>query len=139
MKISSKIATWLGSLSAICGLFIYIVAPDKTIPALSFLAIAILSSLFLGVSERTNLFRILKTRSAIHGTNALVLTLIFLGILVFINLIAFRHKQQFDFTESAFYTLSPQTKKIIGSLPREVSLTAFFQIESSEKKLFQNR
>ena len=139
MKISSKIATWLGSLSAICGLFIYIVAPDKTIPALSFLAIAILSSLFLGVSERTNLFRILKTRSAIHGTNSLVLTLILLGILVFINLIAFRHKQQFDFTESGFYTLSPQTRKIIGSLPREVSLTAFFQIESSEKKLFQNR
>jgi len=139
MKISSKIAAWLGSLSAICGLFIYFVAPNKTIPALSLLAIAILSSLFLGVSERTNLFRILKTRSAIHGTNSLILTLILLGILVFINLIAFRHKQQFDFTESAFYTLSPQSKKIIGSLPREVSLTAFFQIESSEKKLFQNR
>jgi len=139
MKTSSKIAAWLASLSAICGFFIYAVAPDKTTPALVLLAMTVLNTLLLGVSERKSLFRALKTRSAVHGTNSLILVVIFLGILVFINLIAFRHNQQFDFTESGFYTLSPQTKKIIASLPREVRLTAFFQIDSSEKKLFQDR
>ena len=139
MNTSSRIAAWLASFSAICGFFIYAVAPDKTIPALVLLAITVLSSLFLGVSERKNIFRILRTRSAVHGTNSLILLIVFLGILVFINLIAFRHKYQYDFTESGFYTLSPQTKKIIASLPREVRLTAFFQIDSPEKKLFQDR
>ena len=139
MKTFSKIAAWLASLSAIFGLFIYALAPDKLTPALVLLTISVLNILFLGISERKILFRALKTRSAVHGTNSLVLVVIFLGILVFINLIAFRHKQQFDFTESGFYTLSPQTKKIIASLPREVRLTAFFQIDSPEKKLFQNR
>jgi len=139
MKTSSIVAAWLASISAICGLFIYALAPDKTIPALVLLAITVLNTLYLGVSERKSLFRALKTRSAVHGTNSLVLVIIFLGILVFINLIAFRHNQQFDFTESGFYTLSEQTKKIIASLPREVRLTAFFQIDSPEKKLFQDR
>ena len=139
MKTSSKVAAWLASISAICGLFIYALAPDKTTPALVLLAITVLNTLLLGVSERKSLLRALKTRSAVHGTNSLVLVIIFLGILVFINLIAFRHNQQFDFTESGFYTLSPQTKKVIESLPREVRLTAFFQIDSPEKKLFQDR
>lgn len=139
MKTSTKIAAWLASLSAISGLFIYAIAPEKTTPALILLAITVLNTLLLGVSERKNLFRILKTRSAAHGANSLILTSIFLGILVFINLIAFRHNQQFDFTESGFYTLSPQTKKVIGSLPREVRLTAFFQMDSPKKTLFQDR
>jgi len=139
MKTSSKVAAWLASISAICGFFIYVLAPDKTTPALILLAITVLNTILLGVSERKNLLRALKTRSAVHGTNSLVLVVVFLGILVFINLIAFRHNQQFDFTESGFYTLSPQTKKIIASLPREVRLTAFFQIDSPEKKLFQDR
>ena len=139
MKTSSKIATWLASISAVCGLFIYTLAPDKTTPALVLLAITVLNTLLLGVSERKSLLRALKTRSAVHGTNSLVIVIISLGILVFINLIAFRNNQQFDFTESGFYTLSPQTKKVIESLPREVRLTAFFQIDSPEKKLFQDR
>ena len=139
MKTSCKVAAWLASFSAICGIFIYAIAPEKTTPTFILLAITVLSSLYLGISERRSLFRLLKTRSAIHGTNSLVLILIFLGILVFINLITLRHNHQFDFTESGFYTLSPQTKKIIGSLPREVRLTAFFQIDSPKKKLFQDR
>ena len=80
MKTSSKIAAWLASLSAIFGLFIYAVAPDKTTPALILLAITVLNTILLGVSERKNLLRALKTRSAVHGTNSLVLVVIFLGI-----------------------------------------------------------
>jgi ABC-type uncharacterized transport system involved in gliding motility auxiliary subunit len=139
MKTSSKIAAWLASLSAISAVFIYAIAPDKTTPSLILLAITAFNTLLLGVSERKILFRVLKTRSAAHGANSLILAGTFLGILVFINLIAFRHNQQFDFTESGFYTLSPQTKKVIASLPREVRLTAFFQMDSPEKTLFQDR
>ena len=90
MKTSSKVAAWLASISAICGFSIYVLAPDKTTPALILLAITVLNTILLGVSERKNLLRALKTRSAVHGTNSLVLVVIFLGILVFINLIAFR-------------------------------------------------
>ena len=91
MKTSSKVAAWLASISAICGLFIYALAPDKTIPALVLLAITVLNTLYLGVSERKSLSRALKTRSAAYGMNSLVLVIIFLGILVFI---LFPHRQK---------------------------------------------
>jgi ABC-type uncharacterized transport system involved in gliding motility auxiliary subunit len=139
MKTSSKVAVWLMSLSAICGLFIYVIAPDKTIPALVLLGLTIFNALFLAITERSNIFRAVKMRSTIHGTNSIILIVAVLGILIFINLIGYRHKQQYDFTESGFYTPSPQTKKIIGSLPREVKMTAFFQADSPEKRLFQDR
>jgi ABC-type uncharacterized transport system involved in gliding motility auxiliary subunit len=139
MKASSKIATWLASFSAVCGLFVYAIAPDKTIPIIVLATLTILNTLFLGVTERKSILRAFKTRTALHGTNSLILLVVFLGILVFINLIAFRHKYQYDFTESGFYTISPQTKKIVKSLPRHVKLTAFFQTDSLEKNLFQDR
>ena len=69
MKTSSKVAVWLTSLSAICGLFIYVIAPDKKIPALVLLGLTIFNALFLVITERNNIFRALKMRSAIHGTN----------------------------------------------------------------------
>jgi len=139
MKTSSRVAAWLASFSAVCGLFIYAIAPDKTTPVIIFVTLTILNTLFLATTERKNILHALKTRTALHGTNSLILLVVFLGILVFINLIAFRHKHQYDFTESAFYTISPQTKKIVKALPREVKLTAFFQTDSPEKNLFQDK
>ena len=83
MKTSSRVAAWLASFSAICGLFIYAVAPDKTTPAIILGSLTILNVLFLGIVERENIYRALKTRAALHGTNSLILITVFLGILVF--------------------------------------------------------
>ncbi|KMP12661.1 hypothetical protein UR09_00725 [Candidatus Nitromaritima sp. SCGC AAA799-A02] len=139
MKTSSRIAAWLASFFALSGLFIYAVAPDRTTPALALLGLTILNILFLCAVERKNIVHIMKTRTALHGANSLVLISVFLGILIFVNLIAFRHKHRMDFTETGFYTLSPQTRKIVESLPREIKMTAFFQTESPEKVSFQDR
>ena len=80
----------------------------------------------------------LKSRTAIYGTNTFVLVCVFLGILVFINFLAARHKHQFDLTSSGIFTLAPQSQKIVSNLPREVSITAFFQSESPTKPGFKS-
>ena len=41
-------------------------------------------------------------------------------------------------TAQGYYTLSPQTKKIAGALPREVKVTAFFQTEAPDKAKFKH-
>ena len=79
-----------------------------------------------------------KSRTAIHGTNTFVLACVFLGILVFINILSSRHKHRFDLTSSGIFTLAPQTQKIVANLPREISMTAFFQSESPTKSDFKN-
>jgi ABC-type uncharacterized transport system involved in gliding motility auxiliary subunit len=78
-----------------------------------------------------------KKRTAVYGANTFVLVCIFLGVLVFVNILSNRHKHRFDFTSSGIFTLAPQTKKIVSNLPREVSLTAFFQSESPVKPEFK--
>lgn len=79
-----------------------------------------------------------KSRTAIQGTNTFVLTCVFLGILVFANILSSRHKYRFDLTASGIFTLAPQTQKIVSNLPREISMTAFFQSESPTKSDFKN-
>ncbi len=80
----------------------------------------------------------LKSRTTLYGTNAFVLVCVFLGVLVFINILATRHKHRFDFTSSGIFTLAPQTRKIVTNLPREITMTAFFQSESPTKPEFKN-
>ena len=105
---------------------------------LSLTALSISNGIFLLVSEGTSLKKFFSSRMAQHGTNAIILTSVFLGVLIFTNLLIHRHKHRFDFTEANLFTLAPQTKKFIANLPREVNLTAFFQIETPEKNAFEN-
>lgn len=79
-----------------------------------------------------------KSRTAIYGANTFVLAVVFFGILVFANILTSRHKHRFDFTSSGIFTLASQTQKIVANLPREVTLTAFFQSESPTKAEFKN-
>ena len=139
MKTTSRIAAWLALFFAFSGLFTYVIAPDQTTPTFVLLGLAALNGLFFGIVERRTVIYTMKTRIAVHGANSLILLSVFLGILIFVNLIAFRHKQQFDFTETGFYTLSPQTEKVLRSLPREVKMTAFFQAESQGKNVFRDQ
>ncbi len=69
-------------------------------------------------------------RSWAYGSNAIVTTFVFVGILAFIVLIAERHQWRVDLTESGKYTLSSQTRKILDNLKEPVKVTAFCQSAS---------
>ena len=131
-------AGWLALTIGFAALFIYIILPDLKSVSGSLAIVSLLNGIFFLIVEGPRLKQRLSSRSALYGTNTIILTFIFLGILIFVNLLAFRHKHRFDFTEGSYFTLAPQTKKLISSLPREVQLTAFFQTESSEKIAFSN-
>ncbi len=138
MKKLSSIAGWLTLATGLTALFVYIVLPDLKNISLSLAVICFLNGIFFVWVEGPNIRKNLSSRSALYGANTLFLTLVFLGVLIFINLIAFRHKHSLDFTEGGYFTLAPQTKKFISNIPREVKLTAFFQTESPEKVAFAN-
>ena len=138
MKKLAPIAGWLAFIIGFAALFIYIILPELKSVSSSLAIVSLLNGIFFLVVEGPRLKQRLSSRSALYGTNTIILTIIFLGILIFVNLLAFRHKHRFDFTEGGYFTLAAQTKKIISKLPRDVQLTAFFQTESSEKIAFSN-
>jgi len=132
-----SISGWLGLFFLLVGLFVYIVVPSETEIAASLAIVGLINVGFFVFSEKTKIKKIITGRTAVHGVNSAILTIAFLGILVFVNLLLSRHNHRFDFTEGGIYTLSPQTTKVISSLNKEVKMTAFFQTEAPEKADFQ--
>lgn len=71
--------------------------------------------------------RVLLTgRQARYGSNALVLTLAFTGILVVANYLVSQYPKRWDLTEDSSRTLLPETLEALNALPEPVEALAFY-------------
>ena len=77
--------------------------------------------------------RALTGRQARYGSNALVLLLAFVGIVVVINYLVYNNTKRWDLTEEKQFTLSPETIEILGKLSEPVKATAFFTKQASSE------
>ena len=69
--------------------------------------------------------RTLGRRQLKYGGNTFVLVVAVLGILVFANYFVSRHTKRFDLTKDQRFSLSDQTKKVVGGLKDEIKLVYF--------------
>jgi ABC-type uncharacterized transport system involved in gliding motility auxiliary subunit len=60
-----------------------------------------------------------------YGSNTLVLVAVVLGILGALNYLASRHTKRFDLTQDQRFSLSDQTRKVVGGLKDEIKITYF--------------
>jgi ABC-type uncharacterized transport system involved in gliding motility auxiliary subunit len=67
----------------------------------------------------------LGRRQLKYGTNTLVLVLVVLGILGGANYLVSRHPKRFDLTKDQRYSLSDQTRKVLGGLKDDIKITYF--------------
>jgi ABC-type uncharacterized transport system involved in gliding motility auxiliary subunit len=65
-------------------------------------------------------------RQAKYGSNALVMSLAFIGILVVLNYVGYKNSKRWDLTEEKQNTLAKETIDTLASLPQEVTAMAFF-------------
>ncbi len=68
----------------------------------------------------------LTGRQARHGSNALLMTIAFVGILVVINYLANQYSRRWDLTEDQANSLAPETVQVLESLQSPVQAEAFF-------------
>ena len=73
----------------------------------------------------------LTGRQAKYGSNALILSVAFVGILVVINFLAYKNTKRWDLTEDQSNTLAKETVDVLKSLPDKVVAKAFFTTNSS--------
>jgi ABC-type uncharacterized transport system involved in gliding motility auxiliary subunit len=79
------------------------------------------------ILEPDRVRRFLTGRQARYGSNALIMTIAFLGILIVGNVLAFQNPEQvLDLTEDNTNTLSPELASALDTLPENVTATAFF-------------
>jgi ABC-type uncharacterized transport system involved in gliding motility auxiliary subunit len=68
-----------------------------------------------------------KRRSARHGANAILMTVLFTAILVIVQAISIRHTRRYDVTKNKRFTLSEQTVSILERIDDDIQITAFFR------------
>ncbi len=68
-------------------------------------------------------------RQARYGSNAFVMTMAFLGILVVVNYLGFKYPQQKDLTADQSNTLAKESLDVLKSLPGNVTAKAFYSTD----------
>lgn len=77
--------------------------------------------------EPDKIRRFISGRQAKYGSNALIMSVAFISILVVINVLAFQNpKRLADATEDKSNTLAPETIQALKTLPDKVTATAFY-------------
>ncbi len=86
--------------------------------------------------DRVRVLALLKGRKVRAAGASAGYALTVLAVVILVNFLAARHHKRFDLTESKEFSLSEQTIKVLESLPREVSVTAFYpDAEPTKQKL----
>lgn len=68
----------------------------------------------------------LTGRQARYGSNALILALAVIGIIVVVNVLVYQNPKSWDLTEDKAHTLAPQTLQALATLPEKVQAVAFY-------------
>ena len=85
-------------------------------------ALCLLASIVIGFG---GILRFFSKRSSQLGTNTTILSVAVIAILVIVNFVGFRHHKRFDLTTEKLYTLSDQTKQVVGGLQKDVTIVRF--------------
>jgi ABC-type uncharacterized transport system involved in gliding motility auxiliary subunit len=70
--------------------------------------------------------KFLVGRQVQYGSNAIIMLLAFLGILFFVNLLAYQNPKSWDLTEDQANTLAPETVELLKNLPGAVVAKAYY-------------
>ena len=89
-------------------------------------AVLVLGLAIYAILAPDQIRRLFTGRQARYGSNALVMGIAFIGILVVANVLAFQNPKSWDWTEDKTHTLSPQSVQILSQLPQKVTALAFY-------------
>ncbi|MDZ7373141.1 MAG: GldG family protein [candidate division KSB1 bacterium] len=99
-------------------------------PAISVtLGVGLAAIVAYGVLNFADIRTALSSRSTRFGSNAVLMAVVVLGILILINFVANRHSLRADTTAAKQFSLAEQTRKILKNLDRDVKVTAFYRAE----------
>lgn len=95
----------------------------------------VLIAVFIFTRPRGELRAAVTGRTAMYGSNTLILTVAFLGIVVLINLIVSKQfSWRYDLTANKQHTLSDQTISILKNLTQPIQITGFFTTSSGQSE-----
>ncbi|HLO88629.1 MAG TPA: Gldg family protein [Nostocaceae cyanobacterium] len=119
-----KLLFWLGPFSLMVGLTAGLISGKWDLISLTFIIIgSLIIGLWIVIQSRKNNW--LQQRSTQVGTNAIVATLSVLIILGLINFLGTRYQYRIDLTETQLFTLAPQSRELVRTLPQKIKVWLF--------------
>jgi len=79
----------------------------------------------------------LTRRGTRYGSNAVVMSIAFVGILIGLNYLAGRYHYRYDATELKEHTLSPQSVQVLAEMDRPVTIIGFFAAGDYRREDFE--
>jgi ABC-type uncharacterized transport system involved in gliding motility auxiliary subunit len=118
-------AAWFGAALFSAGLIRFtmhneLTTPDKVILITG--AVLLLAALIGNLREVIAFF---GSRGGRLGTNSVLMILAVLAILGALNFLVYKHSKRWDLTPEQLFTLSDETKKIVGGLKQDVRVIRF--------------
>ena len=130
----SKYLFLLGLTLTVAGLVASLISGEWSITPIILLILGVVLILnYLGILIRSNQ-GFWGKRSTQIGTNAVVATFFMLIMLALVNFLAVRYQVRIDLTENQQFTLSPQSQKIVATLPNDLKVWIFERTQEPELK-----
>ena len=122
----ASLGLYLSLLAALVSAGYYIILRQWNLPLQIGLALVVIGLAIFAAFDPDRVRVVITGRQARYGSNALVMTIAFLGILVVINFLVSQYDKRWDLTENKVNTLSPETIDALKKLPQPVVATAFY-------------
>lgn len=117
---------------------VYVIKPNWMLKAQLGVGIGLVLLLSAVLLQPNAVHTILLGRSVKYGSNAVVMSLAFVGILVFINFLSLMGNYEYDLTETGKFTLSEPTIKFLENLAEPVQVFGFFRTGDYRWKLAED-
>jgi len=122
----APLGLYLALVAALAAIGLYIVQREWNLFLQISLGLVVVGLALFAILDPERVRVALTGRQARYGSNALVMSLAFIGILVVVNYLVFKYPQRWDLTENQQYTLASETLDTLKSLPAQVKALAFY-------------
>ncbi|MDD5369746.1 MAG: Gldg family protein [Anaerolineaceae bacterium] len=122
----APILLYLAVAAALISLGLLIVQRQFSLPLQVSLGAMLISLAGFAILDPARIRLAFTGRQARYGSNALIMSLAFIGILIVINYLVHQNNQRWDLTADKTNTLSPETIHALQSMPAPIHADAFF-------------
>ena len=129
-----RLVATLGAAMLLAGYFRYFLQGELLLLAKILLIAGAVFILAAGVFGYRDLFGFFRKPTAQQGSNTFVLVIGVVAILGLINYLGYRHHKRIDLTSEKLFTLSDQTRKIVGGLTQDVDVINFNKTPDADLK-----
>jgi len=121
----TKLAGIVGPAMALAGYIRYSIEQAWKWYIIALVAVGLAMLLVSIVFNFRSIVQFFQGRQGKLGANTAVLSVAIIAIIGALNIFFYRHHKRFDLTAEGLYTLSDQTRKVVGNLQKDVKVIKF--------------